>query len=250
MKIFLKSYWKYLLFFGFIGLFGGYFTGIYLYDMYPAEMIQEIESQGITKELLGVVSAIQSLGYGIILGALGIFLSKKIGLWKDEFTIGNGLKEVILVSIIGGCSMILFDLFLFNQFSQAIADSYLVKPTLSYVVASVMYGGVIEEVMLRLFFMSLIAFALNVVFNKNKEISNTILIIANVISAILFASGHLPATIATIGLSPMILFRCFLLNGGIGLLFGRLYRKYGISASMFAHAGCHIVSKFIWILFV
>ena len=116
--------------------------------------------------------------------------------------------------------------------------------------ASVTYGGVIEEVMLRLFFMSLIAYILNIVFNKNREITNTILIVANIISALLFAAGHLPATIMTIGLTPMILFRCFLLNGGIGLQFGRLYRKYGIYYAMLAHAGCHILSKIIWIIFV
>ena len=251
MKEFIKSYWKIILFFGLIGLFGGYFTGLYLYDTYPVEVIHEINNQGITKELLGVVSALQSLGYGVVLGILGILLSKKIGLWKDSFVIEtNGLKEIIIVSIVGGCSMILFDLFFFSHYSQAIADSYLIKPTFSFILASITYGGVIEEVMLRLFFMSLIAFILNIVFNKNREITNTILIVANIISVLLFAAGHLPATIMTIGLTPMILFRCFLLNGGIGLLFGRLYRKYGIYYAMLAHAGCHMISKLIWILFV
>ena len=39
-------------------------------------------------------------------------------------------------------------------------------------------------------------------------------------------------------------------NGGIGLLFGLLYRKYGLRYAMIAHGGCHVVSKLIWILFV
>ena len=51
-------------------------------------------------------------------------------------------------------------------------------------------------------------------------------------------------------LTPMIIFRCFLLNGGFGLLFGWLYRKYGLRYAMIAHGGCHVVSKLIWILFV
>ena len=42
----------------------------------------------------------------------------------------------------------------------------------------------------------------------------------------------------------------FLLNGGIGLLLGWLYRKYGLRYAMIAHAGCHLVSKLIWILFI
>ena len=69
-------------------------------------------------------------------------------------------------------------------------------------------------------------------------------------SALLFAAGHLPATLMMLGSSPMIIFRCFLLNGGFGLAFGWLYRKYGLRYSMIAHGGCHVVSKLIWILFV
>jgi hypothetical protein len=48
----------------------------------------------------------------------------------------------------------------------------------------------------------------------------------------------------------MLLFRCFLLNGGFGLFFGWLYRKHGIQYAMLAHAALHIVSKLIWTLFV
>ncbi|MBR2942275.1 MAG: CPBP family intramembrane metalloprotease [Clostridia bacterium] len=147
--------------------------------------------------------------------------------------------------------MILSDLLVFSRYSQVIADSYLVKPTAVFILASVMYGAVIEEVMLRLFMMSLIAYVLQKLFGKGKrEIAAWILVLANVLSALLFAAGHLPATAAMMGLTPMILFRCFLLNGGIGLLLGRLYRKYGLRYAMIAHGGCHVVSKLIWILFV
>jgi len=147
--------------------------------------------------------------------------------------------------------MILSDLLVFSRYSQVIADSYLVKPTAVFILASVTYGAVIEEVMLRLFMMSLIAYVLHKLFGRGKrEPAVWILISANVLSALLFAAGHLPATAAMMGLTPMILIRCFLLNGGIGLLLGRLYRKYGLRYAMIAHGGCHVVSKLIWILFV
>ena len=80
--------------------------------------------------------------------------------------------------------------------------------------------------------------------------SVSVLITSNIIAALLFAAGHLPATATTLGLSPMIVFRCFLLNGGMGVMFGWLYRKYGLRYSMIAHGGCHIVSKLIWIIFI
>lgn len=252
MKNFINKYWKILLFFTLIGLIGGYFVGIYQLDSFPPELQEEVYSQGITKPLLGIISAIQSAGYGLGLGALGIILSKKIGLWKDKIEFKKkAIISSIIVSIIGGLSMILLDIFFFGNYSQTILDSYSIKPTIDYLIATITYGAIIEEIMLRLFMMSLVAFVLYKLFEKNKEKpSNTILIISNIICAILFAAGHLPATSILLGLSPMIVFRCFLLNGGIGLLFGRLYRKHGIWYAMIAHGGCHIISKLIWILFL
>lgn len=252
MKDFLKTYWKTLAFFAIMGLVGGFCVGLYALESYPADMQQQILSQGMTRQLLGVVSAIQAALYGIVLGALGILMAKKVGLWKDETHFDRKpLTAAALVSVIGGTAMILLDVFWFGIYAQPIRDSYLVKPSAVFIVGSVTYGAVIEEVMLRLFMMSLIALVLHLIFEKGRrETSAAVLVTANVISALLFAAGHLPATQILLGLSPLILIRCFLLNGGIGLLFGWLYRKFGLRYAMFAHGGCHIVSKLIWILFL
>lgn len=252
MKVFIRKYWKTLLFFGLVGLVGGFFTGLYMLDSYPAHMQKELLNQGITKPILGLITAVQSAGYGIVLGAVGIILGKKTGLWKDERHLEKKpLMITLAVSVVGGLALILPDLLFFGKHVQAIMDSYAVKPTVTYMLAAVLYGGVIEEVMLRLFMMSLVAFLLHKVFERKHEKPATgILIAANVIAALLFAAGHLPATAMLMGITPMILFRCFLLNGGFGLLFGWLYRKYGLRYAMIAHGGCHVVSKLIWILFV
>ena len=252
MKVFIRKYWKTLLFFTLVGLTGGFFTGLYLLDSYPVHIQQEILSQGITPAVLGLVTSVQSAAYGLVLGAIGIILGKKTGLWKDETAITKKpLMITIVISVIGGLALILPDILFFGKYSQVIMDSYAVKPTVPYMIAAVLYGGVIEEVMLRLFMLSLIAFILQKIFAREKELPTTgILIVANVIVALLFAAGHLPATAILMGITPMILFRCFLLNGGFGLLFGWLYRKYGLRYAMLAHGGCHVISKLIWILFI
>ena len=252
MKQFAKSYWKTILFFVLIGIAGGFFTGLYLMDSYPAEVQQQIAAQGINDVLLGMITAAQSAGYGLVLGVLGILLARKIGLWKDECSITKTqLMASIVVSVVCGMAMILFDLLLFGRFDQVILASYAAKPSFVYILGAVLYGGVIEEVMLRLFLLSFVAFVLYKLFGKKQaEVPTWIFVVANLVSALLFAAGHLPTTFVLLGNSPMIIFRCFLLNGGIGLLFGRLYRKYGLRYAMIAHAGCHIVSKLIWILFV
>ena len=252
MLTFLKQYWKTLAFFGVVGLVGGYFVGIYQLDSFPEEMRQEILSQGLTPMLLGLVTALQSAGYGLVLGAAGIWLGKQTGLWKDQRHLDKKPLLITLgAAVLGGLALILPDLLVFGRYSQPILDSYAVKPSISYLVASVTYGGVIEEVMLRLFMMSLIALILHKIFGRNAEKPGTaLLVLANVIAALLFAAAHLPATFVLIGNSPLIIFRCFLLNGGFGLVFGWLYRKYGLRYAMMAHGGCHVVSKLIWILFV
>lgn len=252
MKQFIKSYWKTLLFFTLMGVAGGFFTGSYLMDSYPAEIQQQLLAQGINSTQLALITAAQSAAYGLFLGALGIVLGKKTGLWKDETALTRRpLIASILVSVFGGLVLILSDILFFGRYSQAIMDSYAAKPSLAFLLGCVTYGAVIEEIMLRLFMMSLIAFILHILFDRRSKTPSTwMLIAANILSAALFAAGHLPTTAVLLGLSPMILLRCFLLNGGIGLLFGWLYRKYGLRYAMIAHGGCHVVSKLIWILFL
>ena len=260
MKNFIKLYWKTLVFFAVVGIVGGFFAGLYALEGYPPELqqqlVDELAASGLgdfpVDIVIAVITAVQSAGYGLVLGAIGIFLAKKVGLWKGERNITpKPLLASVGVAIVGGLAMILLDIFYFANYSQAIADSYLTKPSVVFMLASITYGAVIEEVMMRLFVMSLVSFVLFKLFERKEEQpSNKMFVIANVVTAILFASGHLPATVLMIGTSPIVIARCFLLNGGIGLLFGWLYRKYGLRYAMIAHGGCHVVSKLIWILFI
>ena len=252
MKAFIKAYWKTLLFFGVVGLVGGYTVGMYQLESYPAEVLQELYAQGLNDTLVGLVTAVQSAGYGLVLGALGIWLGKKVGLWKGECSIAKRpLLAALIIGAVGGLGLILPDLLFFGKHEPALLDGYAVKPTILYLLATVTYGAVIEEVMLRLFMMSLVAFVLHLVFERKQEtVSTGVLVAANVLAALLFAAGHLPANEMMFGLTPVIVFRCMLLNGGFGLAFGWLYRRFGLRYAMIAHGGCHVVSKLIWILFI
>ena len=104
---------------------------------------------------------------------------------------------------------------------------------------------------MRLFFMSLLVLVISKIFYRNdKEIPVIVYIIANIISALLFAAGHIPSTMTMTSLTSVILVRCFLMNGGIGLTFGYLYRKYGIGYAMTAHGLAHLVSDILMIIFI
>ena len=249
MKAYIKNNFKYLLFLLFFGLVGGYFTARYSLEMVPQDAIDEAVAQVGSIEMVILITTIQCLLYALGAGIVGKILAEKIGLWRKTTFEAKPVYSTIIVSVLAGVGIILPDIFIFGRFSDAIKESYNAKPSADFIFASLTYGGVVEEILMRLFLMSLIAFILCKITHK-AEPSETQLVVANVIVAILFAAGHLPATAISIGLSPMIIFRCFLLNGGAGLLFGRLYRKYGIHYAMLTHAGAHIVSKLIWILFI
>ena len=154
--------------------------------------------------------------------------------------------------VIGGLLLSVGDRYIFGSFIDPVLHSYDNKPTIEYIISAFTYGGVYEEIMLRLFLMTLFSWIIYKVFyRKEKETPKKVFIIANVIAAILFAASHIPATIQTFGyVDGLILFRCFLLNGVFGLVFGFLYRKYGIGYSMLAHFGVHLISKLIWLLFI
>lgn len=248
----LKRYHKTLIFFAAAGLVGGFFVGYFSLESYPEAIKNEIYSQGITDFILAVITALQSAMYGVILGAVGMIFGDRLGLFKNEKTIEKKpLLFAIGVSLVCGLAMILCDVLFFGHYSEAIMSSYDAKPTVVFMIASVVYGGVIEEVMLRLFMLSLVALILFKLFERGQGAPSVkVLVLANVISALLFAAGHLPATAILLGLTPVTVFRCFLLNGGIGFLFGWLYHRFGLRYSMIAHAGCHVVSKLIWILFI
>lgn len=236
-----------------IAVLAGIFVGRYQLDLYPAELIEELIAQLGSTELLIVIGAVQTVGYAFICGFAGYMLADKLGLWKPVRFEQKPLLSTLVISAVGGIILSL-DYFTFGAVIDGIRESTAAGLTASGVIASVLYGGIIEEVMLRLFFLSLIALVIWKVFYRNCDsahIPQRVFIAANIVAAVVFAAGHLPAIYATFGgLTPLLLIRCFLFNGGFGLVFGRLYRKYGIIYAMAGHTLFHIVSKIVWFLFI
>ena len=235
-----------------IAVIAGIFVGFHQLDTLSEEAIEELVGQVGSTDALILIGAVQSLLYTFFCAFFGYILADKLGLWRGIRIERKSLIITLLISVVGGAVFSL-DHWIFGSMIDGIQSANLAGLTVSGVIASILYGGIIEEVMLRLFFMSLIAFILWKLFSGKKDkdsIPPKLFIIANLISALVFAAGHLPATVAIFGtLSPILLIRCFLLNGGFGFIFGEIYRRYGILYAMMSHALFHIVSKLIWILF-
>jgi membrane protease YdiL (CAAX protease family) len=250
MKTFIKDNWKFLLFVLLGGLVGGYCLGLYSYDSLTPDLLKQLQDQNVTKEMVALSTMFQyGIMFGLILAIIGLFLSKKIGLWK-EFKFDK--KAVITTLIITLASALLLfpgDKLLFGTMNTWVAEQYTVKPTIYKIIGGLLVGGIIEEVMMRLFFMSLIVFIVSKVLKK-KEIPTCVFIIANIISALLFAAAHLPSTMSMTTLTPLLVIRCFLFNGCIGLAFGYLYRKYNIRYAMVSHGLCHLISDILMLIFI
>lgn len=104
------------------------------------------------------------------------------------------------------------------------------------------YGGIDEEVLLRLFILSLLAF-LGKFVSRTAEGRPTAAVLwaANLFAAILFGLGHLPATAAILPITPVVILRAIVLNGSAGLVFGYLYFTRGLESAMLSHFSADIV---------
>ena len=228
-------------------IIGGYFVLQYQMGLLPPETIRQLIEQVGSKAALIGVGLIQTAGIIMLTAFFGRIFSDKLGLWKPFQLEKKQLQVVVLLSSLAGI-LLSADYWTFGAALPEVQEAAKVGMTLWGILASVFYGGVIEELLMRLFVMSLMGFILWKLFwRKKANVPTAALIIANILAAVLFATGHLPVTLTTFdSLTPMLIFRCFLLNGGFGLFFGWLYRKYGIQYAMIGHALCHVVSKLIW----
>ena len=251
MKKFIKDNWKFLLLVLLSGLIGGYCIGFYSYDSLSLELLRQLQEQDVTREMVAISSMIQyGTLYGVVLATIGVCLAKKFKLWKKFEFDKKAIIVTIVISIVGALLLFPGDKLIFGSFSNWVTEQYTIKPTIYKILGGLLVGGVIEEVMMRLFFMSLLVFVISRLFYNKNDVPIKVYIIANIIAAILFAAAHLPSTATMTAITPVILVRCFILNGGLGLAFGYLYRKYGIGYAMISHGMCHLIADIIMVIFI
>lgn len=122
--------------------------------------------------------------------------------------------------------IVVLDAFVFQplmpEFSAVIAT---VAPSRIEGFLASFYGGIGEELLTRLFLVSVIAWILR----------GRATWLAVLIAALLFAAGHLPAAAAVGALTPALIVRTIVLNALAGIVFGWLYLRRGLEAGMIAH---------------
>ncbi|MET0289881.1 MAG: CPBP family intramembrane glutamic endopeptidase [Pseudoxanthomonas sp.] len=101
------------------------------------------------------------------------------------------------------------------------------------------YGGIAEELLLRLFLVTLCVWLLSG-FGKRAPAPWKFWG-AIVFCALLFGIGHLPPAVDLWGFNTVVLMRTLLLNGLAGVTFGWLYWRRGLEMAMLAHFSADLV---------
>ena len=233
--------------FGIIGLIAGYFTGLYQASIATEQFKQQILSEVGSMQSMMLIAAAQAAVYAFLSAFIGLKLARKVNLKLNFIFDKNAFVVAILIGLAVAFIITGSDRFIFAEYLPSQVTQYVFSPI--YFMVGILYGGIVEELMLRLLVMSLLVLLLWKLFARSKEsdtIPDWIYITAAVIAATIFAAGHLPITAQTIGLSAPILIRCFVLNGLGGIGFGYLYWKKGLAYSMYAHAATHVFMQVIF----
>jgi membrane protease YdiL (CAAX protease family) len=152
----------------------------------------------------------------------------------SPFATKGFLKRIVYPGVIGGVAVGLVLLGLSKLFfaGSVFAGAH---PTAWKGFLASIYGGVNEEVLLRLFFFTLLYFLFRKVFPVAKRKRLLFLWITNLIIAVLFGAAHLPAAFKLASINSFEVTRILLLNGVASCVFGWLYFSRGLFAAMAAH---------------
>ena len=218
--------------------------------------------------------------YGI-LAAIGLYFAAKIGLglpfvegWLERTptekpqvpvtpveepphgTVRGMLVFSVIAGIIFALVVLVLSYYIFSPLLQAELESLGIAvpeapqpPPWQGVLVS-FSAGVNEEVMFRLFGVTLLAWVGSLVFHDREgRPTLAVLWIASILIAVLFGLAHLPMTIA-LGLpfTPLVIVRAVVLNGIGGVLLGWLYWTRGLESAMVAHFSADIVLHVILVL--
>jgi len=217
-----------------------------------APLIEQMPSLPMPLSVVIAVQIVQNAVLVAIAVGLGLLLATRIGLGAPLLEarlrgepVGQRLRALLAPSVLAGAAagvaIIVLDVLVFAPGMPAAIATEGHPPAWQGFLAS-FYGGITEELFMRLFLMSLLVWLVGLVW---REASGRPAVgafwVANLGAAILFGLGHLPTTATLVSLTAMVILRAIVLNGIGGVVFGYLYWKRGLEAAMLAHFSADIV---------
>lgn len=210
---------------------------------------------------LVLLSLLQGSLYLAVATSLGLFFARKVGFTfpiLERALAGSGpivgwrqvLPLPVALGLLTGMAIILVD-YLFNLAGVTIDAKFVTGAALWKGLLGSFYGGIAEEILLRLFMLSFLVWLFGKLTRRTTPLSNGKLVwTAIAVAAVIFGLGHLPATATYTVLTPLVIVRAIVLNGIGGLVFGWLYWKKGLESAIVAHFSADIIILAIWPMIV
>ena len=202
-------------------------------------------------KLLSVIQPTVILSVAVL---VGVALASKVGLSSPvaEAAASGGdavsaFKPQIISGIVGGLAggvaLILIaavtKLFLSPEVLARLGEFGKILP----LPTRLLYGGIVEELLLRWGLMTLLVWAAWRLFQKGRgQPKPAFFVGAILVSSLVFAIGHLPVAFMLFP-EPTLALILFAIvgNSAFGLIAGYLYWKKGLESAMIAHALTHVV---------
>jgi membrane protease YdiL (CAAX protease family) len=148
---------------------------------------------------------------------------------------GRGVALALLVGALGGLAVIALS-FAFAPFMPELRRPIEGGIALWKRLLVAFYGGITEELLLRLFVMTVLVWALwKAGPGRGRPPAPWVFWAAALLAAVLFGAAHLPAAAQVWPLTPAVILRTILLNALLGVPFGLLYWRRGLEHAMLAH---------------
>ena len=214
----------------------------------PAESLPRITP---AIKLLGLVQPTVLLAVAVL---VGVVLAPKVGLSAPvaealvtRQPVVPAFRPQLVPGVLGGVvggALVLLSAAVFKPFLTAETLARISQFTrLLPLPTRFLYGGITEELLLRWGLMTLFVWIAWRLFQKARSKPTTAcFVIAILISAFIFALGHLPAAVVLLGepTAAVVLF-VIVANSAFGIVAGYLYWKYGLESAMVAHALGHVI---------
>jgi membrane protease YdiL (CAAX protease family) len=205
--------------------------------------------------IMMILTIAQNLVMFSVVIFFGLLLSKHIGMGlpilQDVLEGKNQTKELKSIMLPSICFGILVGILIILSsipFNKLIPELQLLEVSASAWKAFLasFYGGIAEEVLLRLFLVSLFVWiTFKIKKTKDGHPTNFGIWLSITLAAIVFGLGHLPVTSQITALTGIVVIRAIVLNGIGGIIFGWLYWKKGLESAMIAHFLADIVLHII-----
>jgi membrane protease YdiL (CAAX protease family) len=199
-----------------------------------------------------LVQIIQASIFSAIAIFIGLFLGKKVSLgapiiedWLNAESLEDRLRPILIISIVPGIlvgiTLFVLDRFAFAFFAEPVTAFQAKTPLWQRFLVS-FYGGIGEEVFMRLFLMTLVVWIIHKLTRKTGTIpSDKNVWLSIIIVSVVFGLGHLPMTATFTDITPVVVIRAIVLNGIAGIVFGWLYWKKGLEAAIISHFSADII---------